>query len=110
MEYLKTGVDTRGFSAKIESVEVTNHLNSELTMNRSIGFVKDAECTPEDFLQQVYASVGAASTSEKLTLLTNYLGGEPNFYAMGGAMTEEMKLGCLEYEYLENQGVLAAGA
>ena len=32
------------------------------------------------------------------------LGGMPNFYAMGGAINEEMKLACLEYEYLQQVG------
>ncbi len=57
-------------------------------------------------LAMLYKSVGAQDTQQKLNILQIKLGGTPNFYAMGGGITDEMKLACLEYEYLERSGII----
>jgi len=68
------------------------------TQTKSFGHGADAA------LNELYSSVGATSTDEKMGTLRLQLGGMPNFYAMGGAINEEMKLACLEYEYLQQVG------
>jgi hypothetical protein len=56
-------------------------------------------------LQNIYQ--GATTVAEKIKILNDILGGESNFYAFGeGSISEEMKLGCLEYEYLGNLGLI----
>jgi hypothetical protein len=56
------------------------------------------------FLLELYKSVGAETTLEKINLIQMKLGGVSNFYALGGEINDEMKLACLEYEYLEQEG------
>jgi hypothetical protein len=53
------------------------------------------------FLAELYESCGAETTQQKLNVLELRLGKDSNFYAFGGALTDEMKLGCLEYDLLE---------
>jgi hypothetical protein len=57
------------------------------------------------FLADIYRSFDADTTPKKIELLeSKFLGGGSNFYAFGGDLTEDMKLGCLEYEFLEQMG------
>ena|SRR5450631_2762053 len=62
----------------------------------------------ENFLKEFYKSVGAETAAQKVTLLQikldDALGGTANFYALGGEVSDAMKLGCLEYEFLERLG------
>jgi hypothetical protein len=61
---------------------------------KSYGEVGDA------FLAEFYG--GEKTTAEKITMLERRLAQPPsNYYAFGGDLTDEMKLGCLEYEFLE---------
>lgn len=56
-------------------------------------------------LEGVYE--GATNIEEKISRLNKILGGESNFHTMGkGNITDIMKLGCLEYEYLGNIGLI----
>lgn len=58
------------------------------------------------FLRDTYKTVGAETTGEKINLLNLKLGGPSNFYGLGGEVTEEMQLGCLEYDFLSQKGKL----
>jgi hypothetical protein len=58
----------------------------------------------DKFLADLYASVGATSVEQKINVLLMNLDGEFNFYAMGGEVTSEIKLACLEHEILEREG------
>lgn len=60
----------------------------------------------DNYLEAFYKVKNAQSVQEKITLLKGKLGGTFNFYALGGDITDEMKLACLEYEYLERMGVI----
>jgi hypothetical protein len=51
-------------------------------------------------LSEFYTAHKAGTVAEKIAALEKELGGPSNFYAFGGVLDEEMKLGCLEYEYL----------
>ena len=52
------------------------------------------------FLAEFYG--GEEDTAKKITMLERRLGQPPsNYYAFGGTVTDEIKLGCLEYEFLE---------
>jgi len=62
--------------------------------------------TADDYLVAFYALCKAQTTASKIVLLQDKLGGTFNFYALGGEVTDEMKLTCLEYEYLERMGVI----
>jgi hypothetical protein len=55
----------------------------------------------DNFLEDFYKSCGAETTQQKIAVLQLKVGADSNFYAFGGALTDEMKLGCLEYDYLE---------
>ena len=58
------------------------------------------------YLREFYKKVGAEKTQEKLNALVLKLGQEAansNYYAYNGKVTDEMKLGCLEYEFLERE-------
>lgn len=79
----------------------TNNTND--IMNPNGQFSAEAE----QHLQAIYAAGGAHTTEKKIEVLNSKLGGTANFYAAGGCLTPEMKLGCLEYEYLESQGLIA---
>jgi|GEM_PF-4100031 len=58
-------------------------------------------------LDRVYREAAACSTEAKIEALNKILGGEANFYSFGdGQVSNEMKLGCLEYEYLGNIGLI----
>lgn len=59
------------------------------------------------YLAEFYNSVGAKTIQEKINVLSIKLGEEStpsNYYAFGGNLTDDMKLGCLEYEFLEQAG------
>lgn len=59
----------------------------------------------DEFLAEQYKSFGATTTQEKIKVLEEkFLGTESNFYAFGGSLTDEMRLGCLEYDFLEQMG------
>ena len=59
----------------------------------------------DTFLAEFYKSFEADTTQKKIALLeSKFLGADSNFYAFGGDLTDEMKLGCLEYEFLEQMG------
>jgi hypothetical protein len=55
-------------------------------------------------LVELYASVGAIEAFQKINTLQKELGGDFSFHALGGNVSDEMKLACLEYEYLERIG------
>lgn len=59
-------------------------------------------------LAAVYAEHKAETTSQKITCLDTILGGKSNFHGFGGdgSVTDDQKLGCLEYEYLGNLGLI----
>ena len=59
----------------------------------------------DEFLKLFYAKVGAITVGQKIEVLTLKLG-PSNFYAFGGEVTDEMRLGCLEYELLLQEGLL----
>jgi hypothetical protein len=68
-------------------------MNSQ-TPGKSYGQEGDA------FLAEFYGEV--KDTPQKIIMLERGLGEPPsNYYAFGGSLTDEMKLGCLEYEFLE---------
>jgi hypothetical protein len=51
--------------------------------------------------------LGALTTRQRIAALEPQLGGPPpNYYAIGGHLDDEMKLTCLEYEFLEQKGLL----
>ncbi|MGD0260655.1 MAG: hypothetical protein ABSD29_12620 [Verrucomicrobiota bacterium] len=57
------------------------------------------------YLKDFYKSYGAENTQQKIKVLEANLGQQPsNYYALGGRLTDEMKLGCLEYDYLSQMG------
>ena len=59
------------------------------------------------YLANFYNSIGAKTTQQKLNVLSIRLGEDitqSHYYALGGNLTDEMKLGCLEYEFLEQAG------
>lgn len=60
----------------------------------------------DSYLQKFYDSVGANTVQQKLALLEIKLGGTRNYYAFGGPVTDEMKVGCLEYELLERENLI----
>lgn len=68
--------------------------------SKSFGKESDA------FLQAVYQSVAAETAQQKIAFLALKLNGEPNFYSVGGEVSLETKLACLEYEYLETLGLV----
>jgi hypothetical protein len=57
------------------------------------------------YLHDFYKSCGADTTPQKITVLELKLG-KSNFYAYGGKVTDEMKLGSLEYDFLEQRGLI----
>jgi hypothetical protein len=67
---------------------------------RSFGEKADA------FLTELYHSVGATNTTQKLNVLRLKLGGDYHFYAMGGEINDEVKVACLEYELLGREGLI----
>ncbi len=72
-------------------------------MNPEKSFGEDGD----KFLNEFYNSYGSQTTLQKIKLLELYLGdGQRSFHAMGGEVTNEMILGCLEYEILEREGVI----
>lgn len=74
-------------------------MNAGQTPTKSYGTVADA------FLTEFYKSYGAETTQQKLKVLVANLGQQPsNYYALGGSLNDEMKLGCLEYDYLNQMG------
>ncbi len=71
-----------------------------VTINKkSFGAVADA------YLSKFYESCGADTTQQKITVLELKLG-KSNFYAYGGKVTDEMKLGSLEYDLLEQNKLI----
>lgn len=58
----------------------------------------------DKFLKEFYEKYGSTTTQQKVELLKLVIGGQFNFYAMGGPVTDEMMLGCLEYELLDREG------
>ena len=55
----------------------------------------------DDFLRVFYHGYGITSVAGKIKILEDKTGGPHNFYGQGGAVSDEMKLACLEYEFLE---------
>jgi hypothetical protein len=51
-------------------------------------------------LSKFYHDAKAEIIADKIKALESELGGPANYYAFGGTVSDEMKLGCLEYEYL----------
>jgi len=58
------------------------------------------------YLEQFYTSARVVEVNDKISALEERLGGSSEFYAFGGEVTPEMRLGCLEYEYLLEEGML----
>lgn len=56
-------------------------------------------------LVEVYQQYGSETVEQKAHTLQVLLGGEHNFYAAGG-VTEEMKLACLEHEFLLRENLI----
>jgi hypothetical protein len=74
-------------------------MNAGQTPPKSYGAAADA------FLTEFYKSYGAETTQQKLKVLEANLGQQPsNYYPLGGTLNDEMKLGCLEYDYLSQMG------
>jgi hypothetical protein len=59
----------------------------------------------DDYLQELYNSVGAVTIQNKIKLLSLILDGEGNISSRG-RVTEAMRLGVLEYEMLESAGLI----
>jgi hypothetical protein len=58
-------------------------------------------------LENLYvAANNAVETADKIRALEKALQENSNYYAFGGVMTDDMKLGCLEYEYLSSKGLI----
>ncbi len=58
-------------------------------------------------LEELYSAANqAVTTLEKIEALECALQENSNYYAFGGEMSEDIKLGCLEYEYLSNRGLI----
>ncbi len=58
-------------------------------------------------LERLYNSVGAETPAQKFNALILALGvDEGNWHGFGGEVTDEMKQGALEYEYLEGKGLI----
>jgi len=62
--------------------------------------------TAEKFLRTLYERADAKTTLDKIRILQGILGGESNFYSLGGELTDEKKLAFLEFEILEKNGVI----
>ncbi len=74
-----------------------------MSIEKKIKFNEKADAE----LERVYRQAEACSTEAKIGALNEILGGEANFYPFGdGQVSNEMKLGCLEYEYLGNIGLI----
>ena len=56
-------------------------------------------------LDELYGSARADTTQDKIRALES-IQGTANFYAFGGVLTDDMRLGCLEYEYLSEKGLI----
>jgi hypothetical protein len=59
----------------------------------------------DDYLEELYNSVGAVTIQNKIKLLSLILDGEGNISSRG-RVTEAMRLGVLEYEMLESAGLI----
>lgn len=63
-------------------------------------------------LEELYSVHSARLSQPQLTLqmkiyvLDSELGGSSNFYASGGPLTDEIKVECLELQYLELKGLV----
>lgn len=59
-------------------------------------------------LNRIYEQAKAQTTLEKIEALDKILEGKSNFTGFGGnkIVTDDQKLGCLEYEYLGNLGLI----
>lgn len=58
-------------------------------------------------LNALYAAANhAVETSDKIRALEKALQEKSNYYAFGGIITEDVKLGCLEYEYLSSKELI----
>ena len=57
-------------------------------------------------LDAFYRSCGAETTQQRIKVLEMKLGIGSNFYAYDGNVTDEMKLGSLEYDFLEQVGLI----
>ena len=68
----------------------------------------ESQSCPEaqKFLAEFYIEKQAETTRDKISALDAELGGQSNFYAFGGEVTDDIRLSCLEYEYLVECGVV----
>ncbi|MGH7979950.1 MAG: hypothetical protein ACREE6_11295 [Limisphaerales bacterium] len=55
-------------------------------------------------LGELYSRLHATTNQLRIQGLQIELGGDFNYYAFGGEINDEMKLACLEYEYLQRIG------
>lgn len=60
----------------------------------------------DEALNKLYLAGNATSTDQRIEVIETALQERANFYAFGGELTPEMKLGCLEYEYLGRKGLI----
>lgn len=77
-------------------------MSTTTTTQRPKSFGSEADA----FLDAFYKTFTADTTQKRIALLQDNLGGESSFYALGGDINDDMKLACLEYEYLEQMGKL----
>ena len=68
------------------------------TPQKSYGPAGDRE------LGDLYGSFGATTAQQKIKVLEAKLGQSCNYYAFGGQLNDDMKLGALEYDYLSGIG------
>lgn len=59
----------------------------------------------DEALERLYTSARAVSIGDKIRALES-IQGTANFYAFGGELNDDMRLGCLEYEYLGEQDLI----
>lgn len=58
----------------------------------------------DEALRELYARNNAITTALKISAVEIELGGSFNYYAFGGEINDDMRLACLEYEYLQRIG------
>lgn len=72
----------------------------------------DYPIAAQDALDELYRVHAASFSMNELTskikiyVLDRELGGSSNFYAAGGSITDEIKVKCLEIQFLELKGLL----
>jgi hypothetical protein len=88
--------------SQLQTKKNNTEKRSIIDMNRTSRFPEAAE----SHLSTLYGGFGATTTEQKITVLKTYVEGQASYYALGGEVSQEMILGCLEYEYLSNLGLI----